>query len=612
MQIRADRNSVYPMQPFTITLSIAIKALPKPFDDRNPVGVQDSPPVLEIPWAADDRLPDGVQPTTDWRRWLGPMQNERGTGFNVNNLGNVVMTFSGLRRSAFLPPVEKVRLPDKSGPPTTYWRFEVRRTFVGKKIDRYTFGPANLKGAFATALDESGRPVGENIYAVAKPVVVEVQDVPLEGRPDCYIGAVGTFRLAAELEPKSVKTGDPMTLTLSLEGEGTLDNAAAPDLKKIPAVAQHFKIYDATEQAKGDVRRFTYSLRPLDAKIKEFPAVPAAYFDVDSKQYVTLRSEPIPIEVAEAAHLGSRDIIASAGGLPGKPAELEAHRGGIFANITNPSQLGDDSIRPERWLAGLGGLAAAYAVLAFGVGRWRRISGDTALLRRRAAVGVAKRRLRAASSDFAARRMCEGADQVLAAALGLVADVFGLPAAGMTSVEACRQLETAGIEPELVRRLRSLLDTCETVRYGASSDASESLGRDAEKLLRRWPPRFGRKSSPCFRSRFFLRSCCLAAADERPISSWRRSSTRPNRRSTTRRSPRNSPGRLCSIRKSWIAGARRGPCCTIRGMRGCGRASLAARWHPIVWPSVIFPAIRRSRPICSRRSVPTLRRRIAL
>ena len=483
MQIRADRKSVYPMQPFIVTLSIAVKSLPKPFDDKNPVAVQSPPPTLQIPWAVDDQLPAGLQPKVEWRRWLGPMEDEGGGGFNVNNLGNVELTLSGPRRSGFLPPFEKVRLAEKSGNKTTYWRYEFRRTFVATKVDRYTFGPASLKGAFATTLDESGQPAGEDVYAVAKPLVIDVQDVPLTDRPDCYIGAVGTFRLAAELEPKKVKTGDPMTLTLTLDGEGTLDSATPPDLNKLPDVAQHFKIYDATEQAKRNQRQFTYSLRPLDVGIKEFPAVPAAYFDVDAGRYVTLHTDPIPIEVSKAVRMAGRDIIESPRGLAGNSRDIEMRRGGIFANITDPSQLGDQSIRPERWLVGMVSLAGIYAALAIGVGRWRRIRGDTAMLRRRAATGAVRRRLREAASEFAAGHPREGADYVLAAALGLVADMLGLPAAGMTSAEACRQLATFGVEPELIGRLRSLTETCEAVRYGASADDCNSLGHDAGKLL---------------------------------------------------------------------------------------------------------------------------------
>lgn len=483
MEIRADRTSVYPTQPFTVTLSVAVKSLPSPFGGKNPVTVQKTSPILQIPWAVDEQLPQGLEPKLDWRHWLGAMENQNGAGFNVNNLGReTVFSLFEQRRSAFMPRYEKVELADKAGKKATYWRFEFRRTFIAKAVGPYTFGPASLKGAFATELNSNGQAVGEDVYAVAQPLTVEVRDVPTEGRPVSYIGAVGVFRLAAELEPKKAKTGDPMTLTLTLDGEGTLDSATAPNLNAIPRIAEHFKIYAPTDQTKKGQRQFTYSLRPLDTDVKEFPSVPAAYFDVDAHRYITLHTEPIAIEVSKALHLANRDI-ASGGRAMSGAKEIETRQGGIFANITDPGQLSDDRIVPERWLAGLGGLTIGYFALALVVRRWRRVSGDTAMQRRRAAAGVARRRLREASSHLADGRTREGADQILAASLGLVADMLGLPAAGMTSAEACRQLESAGVAPELVGNLRKLLETCEAVRYGASANASETLGRDADKVL---------------------------------------------------------------------------------------------------------------------------------
>ena len=142
-----------------------------------------------------------------------------------------VFSFMNQQRIAFLPTAEKVQLADRSGKPIDYWRYEFRRTFTAKRIGRIGFGPASLKGEFATEVKD-GHVLGESVYAVAKPAVIDVQDVPRDGRPECYIDAVGKFQLSATLEPKRAKTGDPMTLTVSLEGEGTLDSANAARLEK--------------------------------------------------------------------------------------------------------------------------------------------------------------------------------------------------------------------------------------------------------------------------------------------------------------------------------------------------------------------------------------------
>lgn len=509
MTIQADRTAVYPMQSFTVTLSIDVKALPSPFEAKDPMLVQQTPPALQIPWAIDEQLSKEIKPSVEWRRWLGGIENQEGHGFNINGLAREsVFSMLNERHMAFLPPSEKVRLPDKSGKESDYWRYELRRTFMATKIGRITFGPVSLKGDFATKVANSGLG-GEEVYAVATPLVVDVQDVPTEGRPDCYVGAVGKFRLSASLVPTRVKTGDPMTLTLSLEGEGTLDSASAPELRKIPSLADHFKIYDATEQTKGNRRQFTYSIRPLDADVHEFPPVPAAYFDIDEKKYVTLETQPIPIEVTKAVPLSDRDITTSPNASGARGRDLEARREGIFANVTDVAQLGDQSVRPERWLIGGGGMLGTYLALMLCVGRWRRVHGDPALLRRRAALGVAKRRLAEASAGLAAKRVAQGAEHILDALLGYIADTLGLSAAGLTATEAYRTLDSLGVDPSLVGRLRTLLDTCEGVRYGASVAGPHDLDREAAALLRELAASLSRKGKNG-RKRSSVTTACIA------------------------------------------------------------------------------------------------------
>ena len=141
------------------------------------------------------------------------------------------------------------------------------------------------------------------------------------------------------------------------------------------------------------------------AGIKEFPAVPISYFDVQDEKYVTLASPPIPIEVEKADKLAGRDIVASPNGLSAGRKELEMRQEGIFANITDLGQLTDESIRPERWLAALGGLAGFYVAL------WplswfdcESLNGDTARQRRRSAPGKARRLVAEAMKDLSAGR----------------------------------------------------------------------------------------------------------------------------------------------------------------------------------------------------------------
>ncbi|MGA2799257.1 MAG: BatD family protein [Thermoguttaceae bacterium] len=484
MEITAEPISVYPLQPFTVILSISVKELPEPYTNENPVGVQTSPPELQIPWVDDEHLPSGLQPRVNRNRWLMSLHSEYAAGFAINNYGkDVASIFFGNRQTSYMPEAQNIRLPNKSGKMTGYRRYQFKRTFIAKNVDQYTFGPVTLKGIFVDGISASGAAQSKDIYALAKALTVKIKDVPEQGRPETYIGAIGHFQFEADLAPRKARTGDPMTLTLTLSGQGSLDRATMPDLAKIPQIAENFKIYEATEQTKGDQRQFTCSLRPLEAGIKEFPPVAVSYFDVQDEKYVTLTSLPIPIEIEKADKLAGRDIVASPSGLKSADKELETRQEGIYANITDPGQLSDETIRPERWLAALGGLAGLYAAMAFIVVRLRRYSGDTVRQRRRSAPGKARRSVNEATKELSAGRVREGADRLESALVGLVADWSDTPAAGMTPAEACRKLESLGIDGDVLRRAGQFLENCESVHYGATPQAGEALRRDAKGVL---------------------------------------------------------------------------------------------------------------------------------
>ncbi len=489
LEITSDRQAVYPMQPFTVTLRVAVKPLPPPYAERSPVAVQwelrQRQPLLRIPWIGDE-LPEGLESKEDLNQWARPLLTSQRGGFRINDLGARSSSFFSLfdepEPVRFLPKARQVVRQNKDARPAEYWEYELQRTFHPRRIGQFTFGPVTLEGVFVVDVAEGGKADVEQIYAVAKAIEVTSRDVPREGRPDTYIGAVGQFSLAAELEPKRAKVGDPMTLTLTLGGQGTLENAFAPDLAGMPEIAEKFKIYEATEEVQRSSCRFTYGLRPLEEGIEAFPAVPVSYFDVESERYVTLRSDPVPIEVTKAERLSDDQIVATPGGPSGRPRELQVRREGIFANVTDPAAVRDQSIHPGRWLLGLIGMAGLYAVVAVVTVRIQRLSADTALLCRRGAIGRARTRLQQAAAELESGRAREGADLVQDALVGLIADVADLPEAGLTPKDVCGQLQALGVEGELVGRAGSLLEACDATRYGAVNQAG-GLGPRAQGVL---------------------------------------------------------------------------------------------------------------------------------
>lgn len=478
-----DRAAVYPMQPFTVQLTIAVKELPEPARERDPLSVQPQLPVLTVPWLDDGRLPEGLTTERSWNQILEPLISRRGDGLQINNIGSPsAFSLFESRATGFHPQPQRTEREDSQGTPTGYWEYRFHRTLIPERTGTYQLGAVRLKGTFADRMD-GAQLTGSELYAVSRDVRVTVRDVPTEGRPQSYIGAVGTFELDAELVPSSVRVGDPMTLTLRLTGEGTLNEARPPDIADLPGIAENFRTYEATEESDGQTRTFVYSLRPLDAGVTEFPSIPVSCFDVATEQYVTLRSPAFSVTVTEAETLSDSDIVAAVtGGDDSGASGLERSAGGVFANISDLSALRNERVRPLRWFAAWGGLVVVAAGLSLGISRVQRLAADPALVRRRQAPAAAAAALADADSQLQSGDVTSALDSVRRAMAGVIAAWADVPEEGLTARDAAGHLSRLGVESSLIDQAQQLLQECDAARYGGAGQDGAGLVEQARRL----------------------------------------------------------------------------------------------------------------------------------
>jgi BatD DUF11 like domain len=136
----------------------------------------------------------------------------------------------------------------------------------------------------------------------SEPVTLEVRPLP-PNAPPTFSGAVGNFTMTVEAGPKSVQVGDPITVKATISGRGNFDRTTAPVLEdesgwhKYPPSAK-FK-QDDDVGISGE-KTFEIVVSPNEKK-KALPPLVFSYFDPIKQNYVTLRSEPIPIQVQGGA-----------------------------------------------------------------------------------------------------------------------------------------------------------------------------------------------------------------------------------------------------------------------------------------------------------------------
>jgi hypothetical protein len=141
-----------------------------------------------------------------------------------------------------------------------------------------------------------------DVTITSEPVVLEVKPLP-PNPPANFDGAVGTFTMNVEANPKTVQTGDPITVTATITGRGNFDRLNAPALED-----EHgWHTYPSNGKFKQDddvgisgVKTFETVVSPNEKKTA-LPPLLFSYFDAAKEKYVTLRSEPVPIRVEGAA-----------------------------------------------------------------------------------------------------------------------------------------------------------------------------------------------------------------------------------------------------------------------------------------------------------------------
>jgi hypothetical protein len=176
------------------------------------------------------------------------------------------------------------------------------------------------------------------------PVTVNVRPLPREDELPGFTGAIGILRCdPPTLATNFVRVGEPLKLTVTVHGEGSLSRLTAPP----PPRARGWQVFgavadDATPAPAGqtgEVRAFTYTLIPLTEEARATPAIPFCCFDPGRTRYVDLTIPPVPLTVRP-------------GGVPTDLQALRQLEGGA-SEQEEPSRISGLARTPGRTAASL-------------------------------------------------------------------------------------------------------------------------------------------------------------------------------------------------------------------------------------------------------------------
>lgn len=170
---------------------------------------------------------------------------------------------------------------------------ELDATLLLRQQQRDPFNRNSFFGDFFSSYRE------KEVKVASPQLEMVVLSLPEEGRPENFSGAIGNFRLQVKAVPLDISQGDPITLTMTVSGQGNFDRVQSPQLHKVDG----WKTYTASSEFLKDgsdhrgKKVFEQAIVAKAANLTEIPAVKFSYFDPDSESYQDLVSTPIPLQV---------------------------------------------------------------------------------------------------------------------------------------------------------------------------------------------------------------------------------------------------------------------------------------------------------------------------
>jgi hypothetical protein len=331
-----------------------------------------------------------------------------------------------------------------------------------------------------------------NIQRRSQPLDVVVEEPPRAGRPPGYhIGDVGNFTLSATVEPRKINAGGSVSVQVEVSGTGQLPQRLDPPEQTgvdwlEPTTTQ--QIDNQRDRIAGR-RQFTYVVRIEGSGIVHLGTIRYPYFDPTTRKYSVASAELGHVTVESANSQTTQASTASAANED--PFLLALHPRGKLGSASEPPEYWAERRSFFAWLAagpvlslGLFGAQSALRRLV----NWRRLVADSA----RALLDAERKAARQALEAGDATRAAASVERLVHL---LIEHSVGLRSRAILRSELAAEVEQRGIDAAQSRKLVSLLERCDDLRFVQPNVAdAATLVDDAESVFHSLLPQLRKQS----------------------------------------------------------------------------------------------------------------------
>lgn len=312
---------------------------------------------------------------------------------------------------------------------------------------------------------------------VAPKLTIDVKQLPV-GKPANFSGGVGEFTISSSINTQELKTNDAVTIKLVISGTGNMKLINTPEV----GFPQDFEIYDPkvdnnfnlTREGLSGSKVIEYLAIPRHAGNYTIPAIEFVYFDLKSKTYKTLKTDPYTLNVAKG----------------------EGNASQVVSNFTSKEDLkvlgkdiryiktGDTNLSPKgNYFFGSTAYYMWYLIplalfIAFMIVYRKQAieNANVAKVRTKKANKVATKRMKNAGKLLAEKNTSAFYDEVLKALWGYISDKMNMPVSQLSKDNIEEELIRHNVSEELIKDFIGTLNECEFARY-APGNQNEAMDK---------------------------------------------------------------------------------------------------------------------------------------
>ncbi|MGR3219107.1 MAG: BatD family protein [Candidatus Anammoxibacter sp.] len=309
-----------------------------------------------------------------------------------------------------------------------------------------------------------------------------IKPLPEKDKPSDFNGTVGVYSLEVEIKPTKVNVGDPLTVTMTVRGEGNIQAISEPvlqsynekDFKTYPAEIDT-TIYSKKEGIKGE-KVFKKVIEPQNDAILQTPRFSFSFFNPILEEYKTLSYEPIPIEIATSEiETPIRLYVRETNNDKEQVSIMTKDISPIMANLTSFNDQGKLLYKSYGIFVMFFTPIVAVIVSLFTQRYRKKLKTNVSYTRKKRAHSVVKKRLMGIKRGMENVTPEECYSNLSNAIAEYIADKFNITAASISPDSVTKILGMHNVQEGTINKLVELLDLCDYGRFAKDVNAKEMV-----------------------------------------------------------------------------------------------------------------------------------------